>query len=169
MKLIYKISPKNVCLLSGCKSFYKCLNEYGGTFTKIYDHDTRLTWIEKQLIPPGYFVLNSPLTSINLEPYFVVSLGMHGPHSWDLPLFKKGGRISYSCCKHGELWSPYWEELLQIWWGGLKSKHGGSMGELKMLPKNTCEGLHLTVKLRAVSLQASKNWTSSNIFFKDFS
>ena len=41
------------------KSFYKCLNEYGGTFTNIYDHDTRLAWIEKQLIPPGYFVLNS--------------------------------------------------------------------------------------------------------------
>ena len=24
------------------KSFYRCLNEYGGTFTIIYDHDTRL-------------------------------------------------------------------------------------------------------------------------------
>ena len=24
------------------KSFYKCLNEYGGTCTKIYDHNTRL-------------------------------------------------------------------------------------------------------------------------------
>ena len=23
-------------------SFYKCLNEYGGTFTKIFDHGTRL-------------------------------------------------------------------------------------------------------------------------------
>ena len=41
------------------KSFYKCLNEYGGTFTKIYDYGTRLAWIENQLIPPGYFVLNS--------------------------------------------------------------------------------------------------------------
>ena len=39
------------------KSFYKCLNEYDGTFTKIYDDSTRLEWIEKQLIPPGYFVL----------------------------------------------------------------------------------------------------------------
>ena len=35
------------------------MSEYGGTFPKIYDHDTRLAWIEKQLIPPGYFVLNS--------------------------------------------------------------------------------------------------------------
>ena len=40
------------------KSFYKCLNEYGGTFTKIYDHGTRLASIEKQLISPAYFVLN---------------------------------------------------------------------------------------------------------------
>ena len=40
--------------------------------------------------------------------------------------------------------------------GGLKSKHGGSMGELKMLLKITCEGVHLIVKLLAISLQASK-------------
>ena len=36
---------------------------------------------------------------------------------------------------------------------------GGSsqnMGELKMLSKNTCEGVHLIVKLPAISLQASK-------------
>ena len=30
------------------------------------------------------------------------------------------------------------------------------MVELKMLPKNTCEGVHLIVKLPAISLQASK-------------
>ena len=30
------------------------------------------------------------------------------------------------------------------------------MGDLKMLSKNTCEGVHLKVKLLAVSLQASK-------------
>ena len=41
------------------KSFHKCLNEYGGIFTKIYDHNTKLTWTEKQLIPQAYFVLNS--------------------------------------------------------------------------------------------------------------
>ena len=29
-------------------------------------------------------------------------------------------------------------------------------GELKMLSKNTCEGVHLIVKLPAISLQASK-------------
>ena len=34
---------------------------------------------------------NVLLSSINLKPYFVVSLGMHGPHSWDLPLFRKIG------------------------------------------------------------------------------
>ena len=41
------------------KRFHKCLNEYVGTFTKIYDHSTRLAWVEIQLTPPGYFVLNS--------------------------------------------------------------------------------------------------------------
>ena len=40
--------------------------------------------------------------------------------------------------------------------GGLKSKHGGSKGELKILSKNTCEGVHLIVKLPTISLQASK-------------
>ena len=40
--------------------------------------------------------------------------------------------------------------------GGLKSKHGGSMGELKILSKNTCEGVHLIVKLSAISLHASR-------------
>ena len=38
----------------------------------------------------------------------------------------------------------------------LKSKHGGSMGELKMFSRNTCEGVHLIVKFPAISLQASK-------------
>ena len=40
--------------------------------------------------------------------------------------------------------------------GGLKSKHEGSMGELKMQAKNTCEGVHLIVKLPAISLKTCK-------------
>ena len=40
--------------------------------------------------------------------------------------------------------------------GRLKSKHGGSMEELKMLPKNTCERVHLIVELPAISMQACK-------------
>ena len=51
--------------------------------------------------------------------------------------------------------------LLKIWQEG---QGGGSLsqnmrriwGELKMLSKNTCEGLHLIKKLPAISLQASK-------------
>ena len=36
--------------------------------------------------------------------------------------------------------------------GGLKSIHGGSMGGgLKMLSKNTCDRVHLIVKLLAIS------------------
>ena len=40
--------------------------------------------------------------------------------------------------------------------GRLKTKHEGSMRELKTLSKNTYEGVHLIVKLPAISLKASK-------------
>ena len=66
--------------------------------------------------------------------------------------------------------------LFKIWRGGLESIHGGSMwgggGGLKMLLKNTCEGVHLLVKLLAISLQTckfTKNEILSHIIFKDFS
>ena len=39
---------------------------------------------------------------------------------------------------------------------GVGSVHGGSMRGLKMLSKNTCEGVYSIVKLRAISLQACK-------------
>ena len=55
--------------------------------------------------------------------------------------------------------------------GGLKSIHGESMGGLKVRLKNTCEGVHLIVKLWAISLQACK-FTKNELFytfFKDFS
>ena len=40
--------------------------------------------------------------------------------------------------------------------GGLKSIHGGSMGGPKMLSKNTCDGVHMVVRLPSISLQACK-------------
>ena len=40
--------------------------------------------------------------------------------------------------------------------GELESVHGGEHGGLKMVLKNTCEGVHLLVKLPARSLQACK-------------
>ena len=43
------------------------------------------------------------------------------------------------------------------WW--LKSIHGGARGgggRVKMLSKNTCGGVHLIIKLLAISLQAYK-------------
>ena len=52
--------------------------------------------------------------------------------------------------------------------GGLKSKHRGAWGELKMLSKNTCEGVHLIVKLLAISLQASK-FTKNEFLHTHFS
>ena len=49
---------------------------------------------------------------------------------------------------HGEVeWS---------WVGGLSQYMGEEHGGLKMLSKNTCEGVHLIVKLPAISLQACK-------------
>ena len=65
------------------------------------------------------------------------------------------------CCEHGG-GAP--QNLIG---GGLKSKHGGSMGELKMLSKNTCEGVHSIVKLPAISLQFTKN-ELLHTYFKDF-
>ena len=53
--------------------------------------------------------------------------------------------------------------MLRTWGeggGGLKSIHGGAWG-FKMLPKNTCEGVHLIIKLLAISLQAYYKFTEN--------
>ena len=42
------------------------------------------------------------------------------------------------------------------------------MGELKMMSKNTCEGVHLIKKLPAISLQASK-FTKNELLHTYFS
>ena len=60
-------------------------------------------------------------------------------------------RVSHRCCEHG----------------GLKSKHGGAWGEFKIPSKNTSEGVHLIVKLPAISLQASK-FTKNELLQQDF-
>ena len=58
----------------------------------------------------------------------------------------------------------------KIWWGGLKSIHGESIGEgwFKMLSKNTCKGVHLIVKLLAIILQAYKS-TKNELLHTHFS
>ena len=46
-QLLNKTDTQNLsqnCLFTVRMSFYKCLNEYGGSF---HDHDTRLAWTEK--------------------------------------------------------------------------------------------------------------------------
>ena len=40
--------------------------------------------------------------------------------------------------------------------GGLSQYMGEEHGGLRMLSKNTCEGVHLVVKLPAISLKACK-------------
>ena len=55
--------------------------------------------------------------------------------------------------------------------GGFLSQNvegGVAWGELKMLSKNTCEGVHLIVKLLAISLQACK-FTKNELFHTYFS
>ena len=61
----------------------------------------------------------------------------------------KGGtcpvcRVSHRCWEH--------RGLFKIWWGILKSIRGGAWEGLKMLLTNSCEGVHLIVKLPAISL-----------------
>ena len=53
--------------------------------------------------------------------------------------------------------------------GGYLSQYvGGAWKGLKMLLKNTCEGVHLIVKLPAISLQASK-FTKNELLHTHFS
>ena len=70
-------------------------------------------------------------------------------------------------------------QMLRTWGGALQnfmgggggeheSKHGGCMGRLKTLLKNTCEGVHLFVKLLAVRLQACK-FTKNELLHTYFS
>ena len=53
------------------------------------------------------------------------------------------------------MYNSYIEGFPQVLWGGggLSQYMGGGWGELKMLSKNTCEGVYLMVKLPAISLQ----------------
>ena len=51
---------------------------------------------------------------------------------------------------------------------GLKSIHGGEHAGVKMLSKNTCEGVNLIVKLPAISLQACK-FTENELLHTHFS
>ena len=63
-------------------------------------------------------------------------------------------RVSHRCLEHGGGSSKFdWGEGVG---GGLSKYMGGAWGRLKMLSKNTCDGVHLIVKLPAVSLQACK-------------
>ena len=83
-------------------------------------------------------------------------------------------RVSHRCWEHGVgvgallLHSPHWGRLFKIWWGGeIKSIHGGAWDRLKMLSRNTCEGVHLIVESPAISLQAFK-FTKMNFFTHTF-
>ena len=77
------------------------------------------------------------------------------------------------------IWLILDQDFPQVWrtWGGgalrkgmgagLSQNMGGTSGELKMLSKGLCEGVHLIVKLLPTSLQAckfTKKSTSSHIF-----
>ena len=53
-------------------------------------------------------------------------------------------------------------------WLGAEVNRWGEHGGLKMLSKNTCEGIHLIVKLLAISLQACK-FTENELLHTYFS
>ena len=51
---------------------------------------------------------------------------------------------------------------------GLSQNMRGALGELKMLSRNTCEGVRLIVKLPAISLKACK-FTKNELLHTYFS
>ena len=72
-------------------------------------------------------------------------------------------RVSHRCWEHGG------GRALQNLTGGFKSIHGGSVvGRLKMPSKNTCEGVHLIVKLPSIILQSCK-FTKNKLLHTHFS
>ena len=87
-------------------------------------------------------------------------------------VFRRSTRVSHRCWEHGELCPPDWGGGgSSKFEGGLKSIHGGAWGELKMLSKNTCEIVHLTVltvTLPPISLQACK-FTKNKLLHPYFS
>ena len=68
----------------------------------------------------------------------------------------------------GVLRSHHWGGSSKFDGGRLTSIHGGSMGVVKMVVKNTCEGVHLLVKLPPISLQACK-FTKNELLHTNFS
>ena len=54
-------------------------------YRNFHDHDTRLAWIEEQVIPPGHFVLNSEKDFAHIS-----SPGSLTDNSMNLGSIKKG-------------------------------------------------------------------------------
>ena len=65
-------------------------------------------------------------------------------------------RVSHRCLEHGGGGSSKFDWGEGVGGGGLSKYMGGAWGRLKVLSKNTCDGVHLIVKLPTVSLQACK-------------
>ena len=104
----------------------------------------------QQFISPAIVAVKKTATGMSFE----FSIGPSHPIS------EIATRVSHRCCEQGG------------GGGGGSSKFDGgglkSWGELKMLLKNTCEGVHLIVKLLAISLQASK-FTKNGLLHTYFS
>ena len=77
-------------------------------------------------------------------------------------------RVPHRCCELGGPVPPHWGGAPQNLMGGLCRNMGGAWGKLKMSLKNTHEGVHLIVKLLAISLEASK-FTKNELLHTYFS
>ena len=75
------------------------------------------------------------------------------PAKFPISLMGRYPRASHRCWDHGGTWINTWGE-----WGG----------GCKMLLKNICEGVHMLVKLPAISLQACK-FTKNELLHTYFS
>ena len=92
-----------------------------------------------------YFDLLSSVYNSNIAQFFIFSLS-----STSKEVLRHWGP---DLCRPHPHWVGVPQNLME---GGLSQNMRGTWGKLKILSKNTCEGLHLTVKLLPISLKACK-------------
>ena len=89
---------------------------------------------------------------------------MHQKHDTDINILNHIFNLAGFPTDVANMWGTP-QDLMR---GALSQNMGGAWGELKMPLKNFCEGVHLIVKLSAISLQASK-FTKNELLYTYFS
>ena len=148
-----KFQKKNDC----CIIFYCIFTLGNNVFLHFSQKNSKILggfapWTPPRALPWTHWGAHSTpqtpswcFTCLQHVPFLLCKKPMHPCFFCIIPWYV---RVSHRCCKHGGTVPPCTL--------GLSQSIGGTWGELKMLSKNTCEGVHLIVKLPAISLQASK-------------